>query len=102
MKSTIVMIRPRIATRAVALAMLKFTKPTIVPVSGEQIPALTRPIIVIKRPIPTATAFLRPSGIDLMIASRIPQIESTINRIPSRRTAVKASCQEHPMLKTTV
>ena len=65
-------------------------------------PAFARPMIAMKRPIPTATAFLRLSGIDLMIASRIPQRERRIKIIPSTRTAVKASCQVQPIPLTTV
>ena len=80
---------------------MKFTKPMIVPVSEEQIPALTRPIIVIKRPIPTDTAFFMVEGIELMIASRTPNKERRIKTIPSTKTAVNANCQLHPMPRTT-
>lgn len=54
---TIVTTNPMIATKAVAFVRLKFTKPIIVPVEDEAIPALARPINAIKRPIPTETAF---------------------------------------------
>ena len=38
-------------------------------------------------------AFFRLPGIALMMASRTLKKESTINRIPSRNTAVNATCQ---------
>ena len=69
------MISPSIATIALAFFKLKFTNPIIVPVSDEQIPALTRPIIAIKRPIPTETAFFNQEGIDSMIFSRTPKMQ---------------------------
>ena len=69
---------PIIATKAVLLLILKFTKPIKVPVSVETIPAFARPIIVINKPIPTVTAFFKLAGIDLIIASRTPKRESKI------------------------
>ena len=67
--NTIVTTNPMIATKAVAFVRLKFTKPIIVPVEDEAIPALASPINAINNPIPTETAFLRLSGIDFTIAS---------------------------------
>ena len=98
----IVMIRPITARSAEACERLKLLKPMIVPVSLATIPALARPIRQMNKPIPTETAIFRFSGIDLMIASRIPQNERIRNKTPSRRTAVKASCQEHPIPIHTV
>ena len=94
--------RPIIATRAVVCFMSKFTKPMIVPVSPDTMPAFARPMRAMKSPIPTATAFFIPAGIALMIFSRIPKMERTMKMIPSIRTAVKASCHEHPIPKHTV
>ena len=101
-KSTIVITRPIIATVALALSAVKFTKPTGVPKSVLTIPAFTRPMIVIKRPIPTDTAFLSPVGIDFMIASRTPKSERRIKMIPSTRTAVSAKAAEQPIPAQTV
>ena len=87
--NTIVITKPIIATKAVDT--FKFTNPIIVPVSEAVIPAFVKPIKQINRPIPTATAFLREAGIDLIIASRTPKTESRINTRPSIKTAVKAN-----------
>ena len=95
------MMSPITATRAAECWRSKFTKPMSVPVSPLTIPAFARPMIVMKRPIPTETAFLIEFGIDFIIASRIPTIERMIKRTPSSKTAVSASCHEQPMPRTT-
>jgi len=59
-------------------------------------------MIVMKRPIPTATAFFIFAGIALMIASRTLKSESMMKRMPSRKTAVRAICQEYPIPMHTV
>ncbi len=74
----------------------------IVPVSLAAIPALLKPIRQMNKPIPTATAFFIDAGIDLIIASLTPKKERTINKRPSRRTAVNANHGEHPIPKHTV
>ena len=95
------MMRPMIATTAALFCILKLTKPINVPVSVETTPAFASPMIAMNNPIPTATAFFKLSGIDLMIASRIPQIERIMNKIPSSNTAVNANCHEQPIPRTT-
>ena len=100
-KRTTVTISPITATNAEACDIFMFTKPIVVPVSVVQIPAFTRPIIVINNQIPTETAFFIVSGIDFIIASRTPHNESKINIIPSTKTAVNANCQEQPIPNTT-
>ena len=88
---TIVMIRPMIATSA---APFIGTKPMIVPVSPETMPPPCRPMSVINKPMPTATAFFKFAGIALMSAWRTLKIDKTINKMPSRKTAVSAVCHE--------
>ena len=88
-------------TIAVVCSILKFTNPIVVPVPVEQIPAFTRPMIVINKPIPTETAFFKHSGIDLIIASRTPKIERRIKIRPSTKTAVRANCHVHHIPRTT-
>ena len=96
------MTKPSSATIAVACAELRFTKPMSVPVSPEVMPAFVNPMSVINSPMPTATAFRRLSGIDLMIASRIPNSDSKINSTPSSNTAVSANAGLHFIPSTTV
>ena len=86
-----VMIRPMIVRRA---APLRGLNPMIVPSELDVTPPSVRPMIVMKSPMPTATAFFRLLGIALMIASRTPTSERMIKRIPSRKTAVRAVCHE--------
>ena len=96
----IVITNPIIATSAEEL--LKSTKPIIVPKSDLAIPAFASPIKVINNPIPTATAFRKFAGIDLIIASLTPNNDNTINNKPSNKTAVRANCHEQPIPITTV
>ena len=99
---TIVIIRPITATIAVLCDISKLTNPIRVPVSLLTIPAFARPIIVINKPIPTATAFFNPAGIELIIASRIPKNERRIKIKPSAKTAVSANCHVQFIAITTV
>ena len=96
------MIRPIIATRAVAWLKSIELKPMIVPFAEVTIPALLSPIRAMKSPIPTATAFFIVPGIELIIASRTPKNESKIKRTPSIKTAVRANQGEHPIWPQTV
>ena len=73
-----------------------------VPVSPLVIPAFVKPIRAIKRPMPTAPALRSVRGIERIIASRIPKIESTIKSTPSSKTAVSANAGVHPIPRTTV
>src|SRR5574344_1633750 len=95
-----VITRPMIATIAAPLWMAP--KPMIVPVVLERIPPSLKPMMVMNRPIPTATAFFMFAGIALMIASRTLNNERMMKRIPSRKTAVSPICQEYPIPIQTV
>ena len=70
--------------------LTKFPKARNVDSLATTIPEFVAPIIAIKSPIPTDTAFLSCKGIALNKASRTLKIDKKIKIIPSKNTAVSA------------
>ena len=61
---------------------------------ASMIPALTKPIKAIKRPIPTLTAYFKLIGIESMIASHFRK--DILKIYTSTNTAAKANCSYIP------
>ena len=66
------------------------------------IPAFCRPMKAMNRPIPAPMACLSESGIAFRIQERTFVSVRMMNRRPSRNTAVRANCQECPIVRQTV
>lgn len=94
------MTSPINASRAVP--SVTFPSDTSVAGFATIIPAPFIPISVIKIPMPAATAFLRFTGIESIIASRVLKRERARNSNPSKNTAVKATAGEYFIVSTTV
>ena len=56
--------------------------------------AFFRPIEARKNPTPTAMALRSEMGMHSMMYCRMPEKESTVKSMPSRKMAVRAKCQE--------
>ncbi len=65
-------------------------------------PEPCRPIKAIKSPIPAEMAFFKSKGMQFRIASRRLVIVRRMKIRPSRKTAVRANCQEYPMPRQTL
>ena len=92
----IVMTRPAKARRTVGEA--KLPRPTVVAAdfSPTTIPAFTKPMIAMNKPIPAEIAFFKSSGIALTIAVRAPVTVSRMKMIPAINTAARAAPAESP------
>ena len=91
--------KPMIASNAVPEVIspsVKIAPPWIT------MPAFTRPMNAMKRPIPTEIAFLMFCGIELMIASRTLKNDNKMKIRPSKNTAVNANSGDLPIPSTTV